>query len=60
MIEGVLRHYTEMDVERQYVDSHGQSEVGVCVLPSAGIRTAAATEEPQEAEPPPATERRAR
>jgi hypothetical protein len=28
MIEGVLRHDTEMDVERQYVDSHGQSEVG--------------------------------
>ena len=28
MIEGVLRHDTEMDVEKQYVDSHGQSEVG--------------------------------
>ena len=28
MIEGVLRHDTEMDVERQYVDTHGQSEVG--------------------------------
>ena len=27
MIEGVLRHCTEMAVERQYVDSHGQSEV---------------------------------
>jgi TnpA family transposase len=27
MIEGVLRHDTEMQVERQYVDSHGQSEV---------------------------------
>jgi len=27
MIEGVLRHCTEMTVERQYVDSHGQSEV---------------------------------
>ncbi len=27
MIEGVLRHNTEMEVERQYVDSHGQSEV---------------------------------
>jgi TnpA family transposase len=27
MIEGVLRHGTEMEVERQYVDSHGQSEV---------------------------------
>lgn len=27
MIEGVLRHCTDMDVERQYVDSHGQSEV---------------------------------
>ena len=28
MIEGVLRHCTEMKVEEQYVDSHGQSEVG--------------------------------
>lgn len=27
MIEGVLHHDTEMAVERQYVDSHGQSEV---------------------------------
>ena len=27
MIEGVLRHCTEMAVDRQYVDSHGQSEV---------------------------------
>ena len=27
MIEGVLRHDTEMQVECQYVDSHGQSEV---------------------------------
>ncbi|WP_420594320.1 Tn3 family transposase [Deinococcus sp.] len=28
MIEGVLRHDTEMDVEKNYVDTHGQSEVG--------------------------------
>lgn len=28
MIQGVLRHCTEMDVDRQYVDSHGQSTVG--------------------------------
>lgn len=28
MIEGVLRHCTEMQVDRQYVDSKGQSEVG--------------------------------
>ena len=27
MIEGVLRHCTEMSVEKHYVDSHGQSEV---------------------------------
>ena len=27
MIEGVVRHCTEMEVDRQYVDSHGQSEV---------------------------------
>lgn len=28
MIEGVLRHDTEMEVGETYVDSHGQSEVG--------------------------------
>jgi TnpA family transposase len=28
MIEGVLRHDTEMDVKKNYVDTHGQSEVG--------------------------------
>lgn len=27
MIEGVLRHCTSMDVQKNYVDSHGQSEV---------------------------------
>jgi TnpA family transposase len=27
MIEGVLHHCTEMEVDRQYVDSHGQSTV---------------------------------
>jgi hypothetical protein len=27
MIEGVLRHCTEMSVDRNYVDSHGQSPV---------------------------------
>jgi len=28
MVEGALRHATEMDVEANYVDSHGQSEIG--------------------------------
>jgi TnpA family transposase len=27
MIEGVLRHCTEMSINKQYVDTHGQSEV---------------------------------
>ena len=27
MMEGVLQHCTDMEIERQYVDSHGQSEV---------------------------------
>ena len=27
MIEGVLRHCTDMEIQRHYVDSHGQSEV---------------------------------
>lgn len=28
MIEGAIRHGTSMDVEANYVDSHGQSEIG--------------------------------
>ena len=34
MIEGVIHHCTEMEVDRQYVDSHGQSTVafGFCRL----------------------------
>ena len=28
MIEGVLRHDTDMDIQKSYTDSHGQSEVG--------------------------------
>ena len=28
MIKGVLRHCTDMEIQRQYVDSHGQSAVG--------------------------------
>jgi len=28
MIEGVLRHCTDMNIEKNYVDTHGQSEVG--------------------------------
>ena len=27
MIHGVLRHCTSMEIDRQYVDTHGQSEV---------------------------------
>lgn len=28
MIKGVLRHCTDMEIQRQYVDSHGQSAIG--------------------------------
>jgi TnpA family transposase len=28
MIEGVLHHKTDMEVQKNYTDSHGQSEVG--------------------------------
>ena len=39
MIQGVLRHCTDMEVDRQYVDSHGQSSVGFafCRLLSFGL-----------------------
>lgn len=38
MIEGVLRHCTDMSVQRQYVDSHGQSEVGFAFAHLFGFR----------------------
>lgn len=37
MIEGVLRHCTEMTVEKQYVDSHGQSEVAFAFCQMLGF-----------------------
>jgi TnpA family transposase len=37
MIEGVLRHCTEMEVEKQYVDSHGQSEVAFALTHLLGF-----------------------
>ena len=44
MIEGVLRHCTEMEVDRQYVDTHGQSTVGVRLLPAARLPALAAAQ----------------
>ena len=38
MIEGVLRHCTEMSVDKQYVDSHGQSEVGFAFCRLLGLQ----------------------
>ena len=38
MIEGVLRHCTTMSVDRNYVDSHGQSEVAFAFSHILGFR----------------------
>jgi TnpA family transposase len=38
MIEGVLHHCTEMSVEKNYVDSHGQSEVAFAFCHLLGFR----------------------
>src|SRR5690625_3585039 len=38
MIEGVLRHCTNMDVEKNYVDTHGQSEIGFAFCHLLGFR----------------------
>jgi len=40
MIEGVLRHCTDMTIERHYVDSHGQSEVGFAFCHLLGFELA--------------------
>src|SRR5450631_951702 len=41
MIEGVLHHVTEMSVDRQYVDSHGQSEVAFAFCANTPLRCSA-------------------
>jgi TnpA family transposase len=38
MIEGVLRHCTEMEVEKNYVDSHGQDEAAFAFCHLLGFR----------------------
>lgn len=38
MIEGVLRHCTDMTVEKNYVDTHGQSEIAFAFCHLLGFR----------------------
>jgi TnpA family transposase len=38
MITGVLRHCTQLEIDRQYVDSHGQSEVAFTFCHLLGFR----------------------
>ena len=38
MLEGVLRHCTDMTVKRQMTDSHGQSEIGFAFSHLLGFR----------------------
>ena len=40
MIEGVLRHCTDMEIQRHYVDSHGQSAVGFAFCHLLGFELA--------------------
>ncbi|ASY61231.1 Mobile element protein (plasmid) [Sinorhizobium sp. CCBAU 05631] len=40
VIDGVLRHCTDMEVQRQYVDSHGQSAVGFAFCRLLGFELA--------------------
>ena len=40
MIEGVLRHCTDMEIQRQYVDSHGQSAIGFAFAHLLGFELA--------------------
>jgi len=40
MIEGVLRHCTDMEIQQHYVDSHGQSEVGFAFCHLLGFELA--------------------
>lgn len=40
MIEGVLRHCTDMEIQRQYIDSHGQTAVGFAFCHLLGFELA--------------------
>lgn len=40
MIKGVLRHCTDMEIQRQYVDSHGQSAIGFAFCRLLGFELA--------------------
>ena len=40
MIEGVLRHCTDMEIQRQYIDSHGQSAIGFAFCRLLGFELA--------------------
>ena len=40
MIEDVLRHCTDMEIQRHYVDSHGQSAVGFAFCHLLGFELA--------------------
>jgi TnpA family transposase len=40
MITGVLRHCTDMEIQRQYADSHGQSAVGFALSYLLGFELA--------------------
>ena len=40
MIEGVLRHCTDMEIQRQYVDTHGQTAVGFAFCHLLGFELA--------------------
>ena len=40
MIKGVLRHCTDMEIQRQYVDSHGQSAIGFAFCHLLGFELA--------------------
>ena len=57
MIDGVLRHDTEMKVDRQYVDSHGQSTVAFAFCRLLGFQLLAAAEGDPQAEAVPAGRR---
>ena len=60
MVEGAMRHGTTMEVEGNYVDSHGQSEIGVRHHPAARLRPAAPNQTDQQGPPLPAGSRRTR
>ena len=58
MIDGAMRHGTALDVEGNYTDSHGQSQIGFGITRLLGFRPAPADQADRQGQALPGRQRR--